>query len=237
MRKSYSHISVRVDIEFWLALHAYIDAHIFLHQTLTFIQTLTHTLFNTYTHLHTHLATCILRTNSIRRLSGRAAWINFTSTVTLNPFQKTYNRPSKIIFCETRKNYYGTWPPQGGPGFAVRVRCPFFRFHSATFSTHRFYISSNSYTQLSSLEHMMWCWRFMQLTVLILLGINPLGLLWIGTTKVTFRIITTDRSYRDKFFWKSKSQNSLRILHMWIHYDTLIVNFIDSFRTLENYCQ
>ena len=133
MRKSYSHISVRVYIEFWLALHAYTDARTFLHQTLTFIQTLTHTPFNTYTHLHTHLATCILHTNSIRRLSGRAAGINFTSTVTLNPFQKTYNRPSKIIFRETRKNYYGKWPPQGGPGFAVRVRCPFFRFHSATF--------------------------------------------------------------------------------------------------------
>ena len=137
MRKSYSHISVRVYIEFWLALHAYTDARTFLHQTLTFIQTLTHTPFNTYTHLHTHLAKCILHTNSIRRLSWRAAGINFTSTVTLNPFQKTYNRPSKIIFRETRKNYYRTWPPQGGPGFAVRVRCPFFRFHSATFSTHR----------------------------------------------------------------------------------------------------
>ena len=42
-------------------------------------------------------------------------------------------------------------------------------------------------------------WRSMKFATLILLGIKPLGLLWIGTTKVTFRIITTDRSYRDKF--------------------------------------
>ena len=104
----------------------------------------THTPFNTYTHLHTHLATCILHANSIRRLSGRAAGINFTSTVTLNPFQKTYNRPSKIIFRETRKNYYGTWPLKGGPALPSVLDAHFFvckaqHFRHIDFTFHRIY--------------------------------------------------------------------------------------------------
>ena len=155
MRKSYSHISVRVYIEFWLALHAYTDARTFLHQTLTFIQTLTQTPFNTYTHLHTHLATCILHTNSIRRLSGRAAGINFTSTVTLNPFQKTYNRPSKIIFRETRKNYYGTWPLKGAPALPSVLAAHFFvftaqHFRHIDFTFHRIHTRNSVHLNI-------WC--------------------------------------------------------------------------------
>ena len=57
-----------------------------------------HTL--TYNHLHTHtfLDSCIKGTNNISRPSGPAAGKRFT-----------------INYC------YGTWPPQGAPGFAARI--------------------------------------------------------------------------------------------------------------------
>ena len=90
---------------------------------------LTHTPFNTYTHLHTHLATCILRTNSIRRPPGRAAGINFTSTVTLNPFQRTHY---KVLLRNVALSY-------GQPALPFVLVTQFFRFlqlYNTPFSTH-----------------------------------------------------------------------------------------------------
>ena len=70
-----------------------------LHQTLTSVRyphRLKRTHLHTYTYLHTHLsvhtlaythvAIYILRKDSIRRPSGPATGISFTSTVSLNPF-------------------------------------------------------------------------------------------------------------------------------------------------------
>ena len=64
----------------------------------------TQTPFSTYTHLHTHLTTYIIRKDSIRRPSGSAAGISFTSTVTLNPVWKINYR---LIL--------RNWAPSRGP--------------------------------------------------------------------------------------------------------------------------
>ena len=88
-----------------------------LHQTLTSVRyphrlkgthlhtyTYLHTPFSTYTHLHPHLTTYIIRKDSIRRPSGSAAGISFTSTVTLNPVWKINYR---LIL--------RNWAPSRGP--------------------------------------------------------------------------------------------------------------------------
>ena len=57
--------------------YLYTRAYTYLSSYTNTLKTFTQTLSNTHIFQHTHLATCIIRTDSIRRPSGPAAEINF----------------------------------------------------------------------------------------------------------------------------------------------------------------